>query len=84
MGVDQLRLNRPSSPEGGDTGAPTCRYARLLGQVTKRAWNALTALVWGLIAPNPNGSDSNQNDQEDSHADPAEYEAGYGHSTSLD
>ena len=50
----------------------------------KRAWNALTALVWGLIAPNPNGSGNNENEQADSHADPAEDYAGYGHPTSLD
>ena len=50
----------------------------------KRAWNALTALVCGLIAPNPNGYDNNQTDQEDSQADPAEHYAGYGHPTSLD
>ena len=50
----------------------------------KRAWNALTALVCGLIAPNPNGSANNQNEQEDSYADPAEHYAGYGHPTSLD
>ena len=73
-------------PEGGwgEVRTPRCRYARALGQVMKRAWNALTALVCGLIAPNRNGSTNNQNEQEGSYADPAEHYAGYGHPTSLD